>query len=52
MIKGTELDLKIEGNGSTVLSGEGTYTTGTGEESKHWDSRFESGPEEYSSQEE
>jgi len=52
MIKGTELDLKIEGNGSTVLSGEGTYTAVTGEESKHWASRFESGPEEYSSQEE
>lgn len=52
MVRGTELDLKVEGTGSAVLSGEGTYTAGTGEESKQWASRFESDPEEDSSQEE
>ncbi|OPY22179.1 MAG: hypothetical protein A4E24_00221 [Methanomethylovorans sp. PtaU1.Bin093] len=52
MVKGTEVDLKVEGIGSAVLSGEGTYTAGTGEESKHWASQFESDPEEGSSQEE
>ncbi len=52
MVKGTEVDLKVEGIGSAVLSGEGTYTAGTGEESKHWASQFDSDPEEGSSQEE
>ena len=52
MVKGTEVDLKVEGIGSAVLSGEGTYTAGTDEESKHWASQFESDPEEGSSQEE
>ena len=52
MIKGTELDLNVEGIGNAVLSGEGTYTAGTGEESKQWASQFESDPEEDSSQEE
>jgi hypothetical protein len=52
MVRGTELDLKVEGTGSAVLSGEGTYMAGAGEESKHWASQFERGPEEDSSQEE
>lgn len=52
MVKGTELDLKVEGIGNAVLSGEGTYTAGTGEESKQWASQFESDSEEDSSQEE
>lgn len=52
MVKGTEIDLEVEGIGSAVLSGEGTYTTGTAEESKLWASQFESDSEEDSSQEE
>lgn len=52
MVRGTELDLKVEGTGSAVLSGEGTYMAGAGEESKHWASQFERDPEEDSSQEE
>lgn len=52
MVRGTELDLKVEGTGSAVLSGEGTYMAGAGEESKHWASHFERNPEEDSSQEE
>lgn len=52
MIRGTDLDLEVEGTGSAVLSGEGTYTASTDENSKQWASQFDSGSEEDSSQEE
>lgn len=52
MVRGNDLDLEVEGVGSAVLSGEGTYTAGTGKESKQWASQFDSGSEEDSSQEE
>jgi DNA-binding transcriptional regulator GbsR (MarR family) len=52
MVKGNNLDLSAEGIGNVVLSGEGTYTTRTDEYRKYWVSGFDSGSEEYSSQEE
>lgn len=52
MVKGNDLDLSVKGIGNIVLSGEGTYTTGTDEQSKHWASGFDGGSESDSSQEE
>ena len=52
MVKGNDLSLSVEGTGNAVLSGEGTYTAGTDEYGKHWASRFDSGSEEDSAQEE
>ena len=51
MVRGNILDLAVEGTGSAVLSGDGTYTAGTGEDSKHWASQFDSVSEENNSQE-
>ena len=52
MVKGTDLDLEVEGNGSVILSGEGKYTAGNSAESKQWASQFERVSEEDGSQEE
>lgn len=52
MVRGNNLDLEVEGTGSAVLSGEGTYTVGTDEDSKQWASQFDSVSEEDDSQEE
>ncbi|WP_370574284.1 hypothetical protein, partial [Methanomethylovorans sp.] len=52
MVRGTDLDLEVEGIGSAVLSGEGAYIAGTDEDSKRWASQFDSVSEEDSSQEE
>jgi len=52
MVRGNNLDLEVEGTGSAVLSGEGTYTVGTDEDSKQWASQFDSVSAEHDSQEE
>ncbi len=52
MVRGNNLDLEVEGTGSAVLSGEGTYTVGTDEDSKQWASQFDSVSAEDDSQEE
>ncbi|WP_321417343.1 hypothetical protein [uncultured Methanomethylovorans sp.] len=52
MVRGNNLDLKVEGTGNAVLSGEGTYTVGTDEDSKQWASQFDIVSEEDDSQEE
>jgi len=51
MVRGNSLDLVVEGTGTAVLSGDGTYTAGTGEYSKHWASQLDSVSEENDSQE-
>lgn len=52
MVRGNNLDLEVEGTGSAVLSGDGTYTVGTDEDSKQWASQFDSVSAEDDSQEE
>jgi hypothetical protein len=52
MVRGNNLDLEVEGTGCAVLSGEGTYTVGTDEDSKQWASQFDNVSAEDDSQEE
>ena len=49
MVRGTDLNLKVVGTGSAVLSGEGTYSVNTDGGVKQWASRLDDNSQENNS---